>query len=239
MNSIALPKLNVPEYNLKLPSSGKNVKYRPFLVKEEKLLYLAMESGEQKDMIDAVKNILTSCTSLRSLKDLATFDIEYLFLKIRTRSVGENVDVNITCPDDNETQVPVSIPLDDIEIKTSPEHKREIKLSDDIIITMGYPSFDMFVKLNLVGDDPGVDQVFEMAAACVETIADSEQVYDCKDSSKKELLAFFDDMNSGQFKKIQTFFETMPKLSHTIKVMNPNTNVENEVTLEGLSSFFE
>ena len=236
---MALPKLNVPEYNLKLPSSGKNVKYRPFLVKEEKLLYLAMESGEQKDMIDAVKNILTSCTSLRSLIDLATFDIEYLFLKIRTRSVGENVDVNITCPDDNETQVPVSIPLDDIEIKTSPEHKREIKLSDDIIITMGYPSFDMFVKLNLVGDDPGVDQVFEMAAACVETIADSEQVYDCKDSSKKELLAFFDDMNSGQFKKIQTFFETMPKLSHTIKVMNPNTNVENEVTLEGLSSFFE
>ena len=115
---MALPKLNVPEYNLKLPSSGKNVKYRPFLVKEEKLLYLAMESGEQKDMIDAVKNILTSCTSLRSLKDLATFDIEYLFLKIRTRSVGENVDVNITCPDDNETQVPVSIPLDDIEIKT-------------------------------------------------------------------------------------------------------------------------
>ena len=236
---MALPKLNVPEYNLKLPSSGKNVKYRPFLVKEEKLLYLAMERGEQKDMIDAVKNILTSCTSLRSLKDLATFDIEYLFLKIRTRSVGENVDVNITCPDDNETQVPVSIPLDDIEIKTSPEHKREIILSDDIIITMGYPSFDMFVKLNLVGDDPGVDQVFEMAAACVETIADSEQVYDCKDSSKKELLAFFDDMNSGQFKKIQTFFETMPKLSHTIKVMNPNTNVENEVTLEGLSSFFE
>ena len=236
---MALPKLNVPEYNLKLPSNGKSVKYRPFLVKEEKLLYLAMESGEQKDMIDAVKNILTSCTSLRSLKDLATFDIEYLFLKIRTRSVGENVDVNITCPDDNETQVPVSIPLDDIEIKTSPEHKREIKLSDDIIITMGYPSFDMFVKLNLVGDDPGVDQVFEMAAACVETIADSEQVYDCKDSSKKELLAFFDDMNSGQFKKIQTFFETMPKLSHTIKVMNPNTNVENEVTLEGLSSFFE
>ncbi len=236
---MALPKLNVPEYNLKLPSSGKNVKYRPFLVKEEKLLYLAMESGEQKDMIDAVKNILTSCTSLRSLKDLATFDIEYLFLKIRTRSVGESVDVNITCPDDNETQVPVSIPLDDIEIQINPDHKREIKLNDDIIITMGYPSFDMFVKLNLVGDEPGMDQVFEMAAACVETIADSEQVYDCKDSSKKELLAFFDDMNSGQFKKIQTFFETMPKLSHTVKVLNPNTGVENEVTLEGLSSFFE
>ena len=236
---MALPKLNVPEYNLKLPSSGKNVKYRPFLVKEEKLLYLAMESGEQKDMIDAVKNILTSCTSLRSLKDLATFDIEYLFLKIRTRSVGESVDVNITCPDDNETQVPVSIPLDDIEIQINPDHKREIKLNDDIIITMGYPSFDMFVKLNLVGDEPGMDQVFEMAAACVETIADSEQVYDCKDSSKKELLAFFDDMNSAQFKKVQDFFETMPKLSHTVKVLNPNTNVENEVTLEGLSSFFE
>tara|TARA_B100000427_G_scaffold302052_1_gene285662 strand:- start:59 stop:769 length:711 start_codon:yes stop_codon:yes gene_type:complete len=236
---MALPKLNVPEYNLKLPSNGKSVKYRPFLVKEEKLLYLAMESGEQKDMIDAVKNILLSCTSLRSLKDLSTFDIEYLFLKIRTRSVGEAVNVNITCPDDNTTQVPVSIPLDDIEIKTDPKHKRELKLSDDIIVTMGYPSFDMFVKLNLVGDDPGMDQVFEMAAACVETIADTEQVYDAKESSKKELLSFFDDMNSGQFAKVQEFFETMPKLSHTLKVTNPETGVENEVTLEGLASFFE
>ena len=236
---MALPKLNVPEYNLKLPSNGKSVKYRPFLVKEEKLLYLAMESGEQKDMIDAVKKILLSCTSLRSLKDLATYDIEYLFLKIRTRSVGEAVNVNITCPDDNTTQVPVSIPLDDIEIKTDPAHNRELKLSEDIIITMGYPSFDMFVKLNLVGDDPGMDQVFEMAAACVQTIADTEQVYDAKESSKKELLEFFDDMNSGQFAKVQNFFETMPKLSHTLKVTNPETGVENEVTLEGLSSFFE
>tara|TARA_B100001996_G_scaffold213493_1_gene163977 strand:+ start:1655 stop:2365 length:711 start_codon:yes stop_codon:yes gene_type:complete len=234
-----LPKLNVPEYNLKLPSSGKSVKYRPFLVKEEKLLYLAIESGEQKDMIDAVKNILTSCTSLRSVKDLATFDIEYLFLKIRTRSVGENVEVNITCPDDNETTVPVSIPLDDIDIKQDPAHSAEIQLNDDVIITMGYPSFDTFVKMNLQGEEPGMDQVFEMAAACVKTIADANQVYDCKESSKKELLSFFDEMNSAQFAKIQTFFETMPKLSHTIKVTNPNTGVDGEVKLEGLASFFE
>ena len=235
---MALPKLNVPEYHLKLPSTGKTVKYRPFLVKEEKLLFLAMETGEQEDMFNAVKNILTSCTDLKNVDHLATFDIEYLFLKIRTSSVGENVDVMVTCPDDGSTDVKVSIPLDDIKIKKNPKHKKEIKLDDEVALTMGYPSLDMFVKTNLTGEGNDMEQIFEMAAGCAETIADASQVYLCKDTPKAELVEFFESMNSKQFVLIQEFFETMPKLSHTIKVKNPNTGVESDVTLEGLASFF-
>lgn len=236
---MALPKLNVPSYTTQLPSTGQKVKYRPFLVKEEKLLFLAMESGEQADMIDAVKKILVSCTDIKDVNKLATFDIEYMFLKIRTRSVGENVDVSITCPDDNETQVKVTIPLDEISVITDPDHKKDIELSDDVVLTMGYPSMEMFVQMNLQGKNPGMDEIFEMAASCAETIADKSQVYICKDTPKKELLEFFENMNSKQFMMIQKFFETMPKLSHKIKVKNPNTDVESEVVLEGLAAFFE
>jgi len=236
---MALPKLNVPSYTTQLPSTGQKVKYRPFLVKEEKLLFLAMESGEQADMIDAVKKILVSCTDIKDVNKLATFDIEYLFLKIRTRSVGENVDVSITCPDDNETQVKTTIPLDEISVITDPDHKKDIELNDDVVLTMGYPSMEMFVQMNLQGKNPGLDEIFEMAASCAESISDKSQVYLCKDTPKKELLEFFETMNSKQFMMIQKFFETMPKLSHTIKVKNPNTDVESEVVLEGLAAFFE
>lgn len=235
---MALPKLNVPQYNVKLPSTGKTVKYRPFLVKEEKLLFLAMESGESADMIDAVKNILLACTDLKSVESLSTFDIEYLFLKIRTRSVGETVDVMLTCPDDDETQAQVSIPLDDIQVVADPEHKQEIQLTDDVIIKMNYPSLDMFVKMNLEGKNPGMDEIFELSASCAESISDKDQVYLCKDTPKKELMEFFESMNSKQFGEIQKFFETMPKLSHKVKVKNPKTEVESEVTLEGLAAFF-
>jgi hypothetical protein len=235
---MALPKLNVPEYHLKLPSTGKTVKYRPFLVKEEKLLFLAMETGEQEDMFNAVKNILIACTDLKSVERLSTFDIEYLFLKIRTSSVGENVDVMVTCPDDDETTVKVSIPLDDIKIKKDPKHKKEFKLNDEVALTMGYPSLDTFVKTNLTGEGGEMEQIFEMAASCAETIADENQVYLCKDTPKEELVEFFESMNSKQFMLIQEFFETMPKLSHTVKVRNPNTGVESEIVLEGLASFF-
>lgn len=233
-----LPKLNVPSYTTKLPSTGETVKYRPFLVKEEKLLFLAMESGEQEDMIDAVKNILKECTGIKNINRLTTFDIEYLFLKIRTRSVGETVDVNITCPDDGETAVPVSIPLDDIEVQYDPDHSKEIRLNDEIVLTMGYPSMDMFVQMNLQGKTPGVEEVFQLAASCAETIADPSQVYICKDTPKKELMSFFEDMNTAQFQKIQKFFETMPKLSYKMDVTNPNTGVTSEVKLEGLAAFF-
>ena len=236
---MALPKLNVPSYNVKLPSTGKPVKFRPFLVKEEKLLYLAMESGEQQDMMDAIKRIIVDCTNLTKVDDLSTFDIEYLFLQIRTRSVGETVEVTVTCPDDDTTQVKASIPLDEIGVKTDPEHTRELKLNDELILTLGYPSLDLFVKMNFGSDDTNmIDQVFDLAIACAESIADAGQVYLCKDATKKELREFFENMNSKQFQMIQNFFETMPKLSHEIKVTNPNTKVENTIKLEGLAAFF-
>jgi hypothetical protein len=235
---MALPKLNVPEYNTKIPSTGVQVKYRPFLVKEEKLLFLAMETGEQADMITAVKNILKNCTNYKNVDKLSTFDIEYLFLQIRTRSVGENVEVNITCPDDGETEVPVTIPLDEINIITDPKHTKELKLTDDVILTMGYPSLDLFIKINFVGETPGIEQVFDLAASCAESIADENQVYLCKDTPKKELIEFFENMNTKQFQMVQDFFDTMPKLSYEVKVTNPKTKKENTILLEGLSAFF-
>lgn len=237
---MALPKLNVPQYTCKLPSSGKSIKYRPFLVKEEKLLFLAMESGENADMIDAINRIIVDCTNLTNTKDLTTFDIEYLFLQIRTRSVGESVNVTVTCPDDGKTEVSASVELDAITVTTDPKHSKELKLTDDLILTMKYPSMDQFVKMNFGDDDDisMIDQVMELAKSCADTISDANQVYQCKDATKKELNTFFEDMNSGQFKMIQEFFETMPKLSHTMKVTNPNTGVENTIVLEGLAAFF-
>ena len=235
---MALPKLNTPKYKLKLPSDGRTVNYRPFLVKEEKLLLVATETGDQSNIIDAIKDIITNCTDLDSVDNLATFDIEYLFLQIRTKSVGEEVDVQITCPDDGETTVKVKIPLDSIKVKKTRGHKTSIQLTDECAIEMGYPSLDMFVTLNFTDQQIGVEEVFKMAAACVKTIQDPNQVYDCADIPQDEILAFFDDMNSAQFAKIQEFFDTMPKLTHTVKVTNPNTKVESDVTLEGLASFF-
>ena len=235
---MALPKLNVPKYKLKLPSDGRTVNFRPFLVKEEKLLLLATETGNQSEIIEAIKNIITQCTDLKTVECLATFDIEYLFLQIRTKSVGEKVDCVVTCPDDNESTVTVSIPLDEIKVKKTRGHKPDIQLSEECSITMGYPSLDMFVSMNFSGEDIGVDEVFKMAAACIKTIADPNQVYVCADVPQKEIQEFFDDMNSAQFAKIQKFFDTMPKLTHTVKVTNPNTGVESDVVLEGLASFF-
>ena len=234
---MALPKLNVPRYKLKLPSDGKTVNFRPFLVKEEKLLLIATETGEQTDVIEAIKTIIKDCTDLQNVESLATFDIEYLFLQIRTKSVGESVETLVVCPDDGETEVKLSIPLDEIKIEKTRGHKTEIKLSDEIVLTMRYPRLDTFVKSNF-GDGMGVDQMFEMAAECASTIADPNQVYDCADSTKEEMLEFFDQLSSKQFQMIQNFFETMPKLKYTASVTNPNTGVENEVVLEGLTSFF-
>lgn len=236
---MALPKLNAPKYKLKLPSDGRTVNFRPFLVKEEKLLLLATETGEQSDIIQAIKDIIVACTDLKDVNNLATFDIEFLFLQIRTKSVGENVDVRVTCTDDNETEVDVSIPLDEIKVIKNKEHKKEIKLSDEIMVTMGYPSLDMFVKMNFGDENVNqVDQIFEMASSCIETIADPNQVYDCADVPKDELSDFFDQLNSKQFQQVQGFFETMPKLSHTVEVTNPNTKKKTKVVLEGLASFF-
>jgi len=235
---MALPKLNVPKYKLKLPSDNRTVNFRPFLVKEEKILLLATETGEQDGIVTAIKDIIKECTDVKDVDKLSTFDIEYLFLQIRTKSVGESVDVSITCPDDGETEVKVSIPLDEIKVVKTRGHKKDIKLSDEVAVTMGYPSLQTFVQMNFGEDTNQVDQVFDMAASCVETISDTNQVYDCSNIPKKEIVEFFEQLSSKQFMLIQDFFEKMPKLSHTIKVTNPNTGVESEVVLEGLASFF-
>ena len=233
-----LPKLNVPKYKLKLPSDNRTVNYRPFLVKEEKLLLLATETGSQEDIVEAIKRIIVDCTDIHDIDNLPTFDIEYVFLQIRTKSVGESVEVQVTCPDDEETVVPVKIPLNEIKVKKDKKHKKEIKLGTDIILTMNYPSLDTFVKMNFQDEEPTVDAVFEMAAGCVKQIADAEQVYDALDTPKEELIEFFDQLSSKQFQEVQDFFDTMPKLSHVVKVTNPKTKKESDVTLEGLSAFF-
>ena len=231
-----LPTLVVPEYECVLPS-GRKVTYRPFLVREEKLLYLAMESQDQKEMIKAVKEIIKNCTSVKKVDDLATFEIELLFLRIRGKSVGEISEFKITCPDDEKTQVDVEVNLDEVNVIVPPDHTKKIKVTDDVTIVMKYPSIDTFVKNNL-SDNPGMDDIFQLAADCVDQIANGDDVEDAKAYKKAQLVDFFESMNSAQFQKIQGFFESMPKLSHTIEVFNPKTEVKSEVVLEGMAAFF-
>ena len=236
---MALPKLNVPRYELKLPSDNRRVKYRPFLVKEEKLLLLAMETQDQKHMVDTIKELIVNTTNLSSeaVNSLATFDIEYLFLQIRGKSVGESVDLMMTCPDDEETQVPVSVDLAGVEVKKDPEHDSKIVLDKSVSMIMKYPKMDTFVSTNFDTGDT-LDNVFEVTISCIDQIIDGEEVYDASESSKEELTEFLEQLSSTKFEKIQKFFETMPKLSHEIKFMNPNTKKEQTVVLEGLASFF-
>ena len=236
-----LPKITAPTYEMVLPSSGRKIKYRPFLVKEEKLLIIAMESEDQKQITEALKNVLSNCILTRGTKveKMSTFDIEYLFLNIRGKSVGESVEVLITCPDDNKTKVPVVIDLDAIKVIKNPDHKKDIKLDDKLILRMKYPSLDEFIKNNFDVNNIGVTESFDMIIACMDQIYNEEESWTSSDCTKKELSNFLDQLNSKQFKEIETFFETMPKLSHTVKIVNPETKVESEVLLEGLASFFE
>lgn len=231
-----LPKLAVPEYDCTLPVSGQKVNFRPFLVKEEKLLYLAMESQKEKEMIKAVKTILKNCTDVKSVDNLPTFELEYLFLQIRSKAVGETSEFKITCEDDGKTQVDVSLDLNEVEVIVPKDHKKIVKLSDDVKIQMKYPALDAFVERNMT-DNPSLDDMFDLAADCIDKVYDGDEIYDS--FTKKEANEFIGEMNNEQFQKIQAFFETMPKLSHTLEVTNPKTGVVNEVILEGLASFFE
>jgi len=236
-----LPKIATPTYELEIPSIKKSIKYRPFLVKEEKILIIAMESEDPKQITEAVKTVIGNCILTKGIKieQLSTFDIEYLFLNIRGKSVGEQVDVLITCPDDGETQVPVSINLDDIKVQVGETHSRDIKLDDTLTLRMKYPSMQEFIKNNFNNESEiSVDDTFDMISSCVEQIYSEEESWSTSDVTKKEILEFLGDLSSKQFKDIEKFFETMPKLSHTIKIKNPNTDVESEVVLEGLTSFF-
>jgi len=236
-----LPKITAPTYELVLPSSDRKIRYRPFLVKEEKLLIIAMESEDSKQITDAVKNVLKNCILTRGIKvdKLSTFDIEYLFLNIRGKSVGEDVEVMITCPDDGETQVPHLINLDDIKVITDDDHNTDIKLDDKLSLKMKYPSLDEFVKNNFdMEGGMDVEDTFNLVASCIDQIYSEEESWPASESTKKELVDFIEQLGTQQFKEIEKFFETMPKLSHTIKVKNPKTKVENEIVLEGLAAFF-
>ena len=236
-----LPKIATPIYELEIPSLKKKIRYRPFLVKEEKILIIALETEDSKQIANAVKNVITNCILSKGIKveDLATFDIEYLFLNIRGKSVGETVDVLITCPDDGTTQVPTSISLDEINVEVDPKHSRDIKLDDSLTLRMRYPSMTELIKNNFdSGESVSVDDTFDLIVSCIDQIYSEEESWTASDSSKKELLEFVEQLSSKQFKEVEKFFDTMPKLSHTIKIKNPNTKVESEVVLEGLSAFF-
>ena len=236
-----LPKISTPTYELELPSTGETIQYRPFLVREEKLLVLALESENMKEITTAIKAVIKNCILSKGIKieSLPTFDIEYLFLNIRGKSVGEEIEVNVICPDDEDITVPVTISVDDIKVVKNKNHTNKIKVDDSIMMEMRYPSLDQFIKSNF--DFSGanlMEQSFDLVASCVDKIYQGDEVWTSADVTKKELLDFLEQMNSSQFKQIETFFETMPKLSHTVKVKNPASGVESEVVLEGLSNFF-
>tara|TARA_Y200000002_G_scaffold17651_1_gene13711 strand:- start:4548 stop:5267 length:720 start_codon:yes stop_codon:yes gene_type:complete len=236
-----LPTISTPTYELTLPSSDKKIKYRPFLVKEEKILILAMESEDTKQIARSIKDVITKCILSRGIKveKLSTFDIEYLFLNIRGKSVGEHIEVMVTCPDDGKTQVPMSINIDSIKVQKNDEHDKDIKLDDTYTLRMKYPSLAEFTKTNFGSmNEMKVDDTFELIASCIDQVYSEEESWSHQECTKKELSDFIESLNSNQFKLVEKFFETMPKLSHTVKVTNPNTKVESEIKLEGLQSFF-
>jgi len=237
-----LPTISTPTYELTLPSSGKKIKYRPFLVREEKVLIMALESEDTKQITNSVIDILNSCILSKGVKleTLATFDIEYLFLNIRSKSVGETIDVNIVCPDDNKTQVAVTVDVDSIKIKKDRKHKNVIKLDDNLSLKLKYPSMAQFIDSNFESkiDESEVKSTLDMIISCIDVIFNEEESWPASDSTKKELEDFIDQLNTKQFKLIEDFFATMPKLTHNIKVKNPSTGVESEVRLEGLAAFF-
>ena len=236
-----LPKVNTPTYELVLPSTGKKVKYRPFLVREEKILIMALETEDIKQITQAVVDILTECILTKGIKfeNLSTFDIEYLFLNIRAKSVGETVEVNIICPDDNKTSVTVSIDIDSIKVKKNRKHKNIIKLDDNLSLKLKYPSLDQFIGSNFESkDDQSISSTLKVITSCIDVIYTEEESWVGSDSTQKELEEFIDQLNTKQFQLIEEFFNTKPKLSHPVKVKNPVTEVESTVVLEGLAAFF-
>jgi hypothetical protein len=239
-----LPTITVPNYELILPSNDKKIKYRPFLVKEEKILLLAQESKDNKQITLAIKQILKDCIVTRGVKieDLPTFDIEYLFLRMRAKAVGESVDLIVTCGDDGKTEVPVKVFIDEIEVQKNPEHSRDIPLDDKLILRMKYPSLEQFIENNFEFEKPvsknNIDKSYKIISDCMDVIYSKEESWSTSDVTEKERMEFIDRLSPEQFLMIEKFFQTMPVLSHTIKVTNPNTKVENEVVLRGLSSFF-
>ena len=234
---MALPTLNNPTYELVIPSTKKKIKYRPFLVKEEKILLLALESEDEVEIANAMKDIISACVQTKGIDidSLATFDIEYLFLNIRGKSVGEKIELLLKCPDDNETEVMVSINIDDIKVQFPDGHENQVQISDDLWVEMKYPNLDSFALLE---DAQNPDNTFKLVAKSIAKIYNEDDVWDSSTTTEDEFISFVESMNNKQFSKIQKFFESMPSLKHTIKIKNPATKVQSDYTIEGLSYFF-
>ena len=235
-----LPKITTSEHELVLPSNGKTIKYRPFLVKEEKILILALEGANQREITNAVKQVIKACVITRGIKieQLPAFDIEYLFLNIRAKSVGESIDLLVTCGDDGKTEVAVNVPINDIQVVKSEEHSTDIEIGGGYTVKMKYPSLNQFIETNFTEDTDTVEQSFSIISSCIDMVYNNEEMFTAAECTKKELKEWVESLTSAQFAKIEKFFETMPKLQHTLKVVNPNTKKENTVVLEGLTDFF-
>ena len=236
---MALPKLTTPTYELEVPSTDEKIKYRPFLVKEEKILLIALESGEPEDIINAVKDIVTSCTFEKlNLGKMPMFDVEYIFLNIRAKSVGEVSNLRLKCPDDVETYADVEVDLSKVQVQVEKGHSPKIELTDEMGLVMAYPSIDSFSKTGIT--DITAENMLEVISSCIHQVYDKkgEEVFDAKDQSKKELTEFIESLNTTQFRAVQQFFDTMPKLKHVVTIENPNTKVKTDVVLQGLNDFF-
>ena len=236
---MALPKVGYPTYELELPSNGMTIKYRPFIVKEEKVLLLALESEDEKEVKQAVKDLIKNCVQTRiKVEDLPSFDLEYLFMRIRASAVGEIITLNVTCRDDNKTQVEVKININDINVTKPEGHSNKVMLTDTMGIIMKYPSMDRFIETEFLGKNIKTEEVFEYIAESIDQIFDGEEVWDSSTTSKKEMLEWVETLTAKQFEAIQNFYETMPKLEHTFKATNPNTGEVSEYTVEGMQNFF-
>mgnify|MGYP003303725443 FL=1 len=236
---MALPQVALPTYELTVPSTGKKLKFRPFVVKEEKLLLLALESKDEKNIEDSVKQLLKGCIQSRvKIDDLPIFDLEFIFLQIRAVSVGEIIEMNVTCKDDNETKVKYNLNLAEVKVNFPEGHSKKIELSKKMGIVMKYPSMKEFIKTSIIGSALDADNVLEVIAGCIDQIYDGEEVYDSSTTTKKEFVEFVEGLTNAQFEELQKFFETAPSLSHTFSVTNPNTGKESEFIIEGLASFF-
>ena len=236
---MALPKLTTPTYELEIPSTDEKVKYRPFLVKEEKILMMAMESKKNADIVQAVKDIVSECTFNKvNMSDLPMFDVEYIFLQIRSKSVGEVSKIKVLCPDDGKTYADVEIDLNEVKVQVGDEHTNKIELTKDMGIIMKYPTIDSFRESGI--QDINASNMLEVISGCIMQIYEKngEKVYDPKDQTTKELTDFIEQLNTKQFKTVQKFFETMPKLKHEVTIKNPKTKKESKITLSGLNDFF-
>ena len=236
---MALPKLTTPTYELEIPSTDEKISYRPFLVKEEKILLMAMESGKNEDIVNAVKQIVSECTFNKlKLGTMPMFDVEYIFLNIRAKSIGEISKLKLLCPDDNKTYVNVEVNLEDVQVQVGDDHTNKIELTDNMGMIMTYPTIDSFAESGI--QQINADNMIDIIGSCILQIYEDngEKVYEAKDQTKKELSEFIEQMNTSQFKQVQKFFDTMPKLKHAVKVKNPKTKKMNEITLQGLNDFF-